>query len=410
MGNQISLESIPDVYLKMYGNILKIQSPKTRAQMISTVLSSVEHATAAKSVGVYGHMLHYVQMVQAGQSAPLLPGEQAPVQNQLVVRGRGQAQAQQSGTIVNRGGRASEKGNERAMNYFSACLRILELDEEVALTQESLKVAYKKAVVRAHPDKGGSEKEFEAVTKAYAYLGEILSRITGGRKTEGKVEAPDKLKGSRTDDAEKWKHVEPVRLNPTKLDMNAFNEMFEKTKIPDPEGDGYGDWLKGTAGGDTSAPKFSGKFNRDVFNKAFEDEASSSKRNGTTNALVVQEMSLANRMGYATELGRGVREDFTVAANDVGLQYTDLKKAYTEYNTFSGQVAGIQVEARSFEQVQASRDKAPDPLRDEELAALQAAEARIKQQEEQRRLRLAQQTMDENSYFERMKRLVITNK
>jgi curved DNA-binding protein CbpA len=403
MGNQIS-SSIPDVYLKMYGNILKIQSPQTRAQMITTVLSSPEHAAAAKSVGVYGHMMYYVQMVQTKQSLPLLPGEQ-PSQT-LVVRPTAQGATGSSAMIQQRG-----RASERAMNYFSACLRILELDEEVALTHESLKAAYKKAVMRAHPDKGGSEKEFEAVTKAYAYLGEILSRITGGRKTEGKVEAPEKLKGSRTEDADKWKHVEPVRLNPSKLDMNAFNEMFEKTKIPDPEEDGYGDWLKNATGGESSAPKFSGKFNRDVFNKAFEEDAGTRGRNGNGHsALVVQEMSLANRMGYATELGRGHREDYTVAANDVGLQYTDLKKAYTEYNTFSGQVAGVQIENRSFEQVQASRDRAPDPLRDSEMAALQAAEEQMKKAEEQRKLRVAQEAVAENSYFERMKRLVITNK
>lgn len=395
----------------MYQNILKVQSPQKRAEVITTVLSSPEHATAARNFGVYGHMLHYVQVVQNRQGAPLLPGEQ-PSQ-QIVVRQSGavpRGSDAAGGQVVTRGGRASERGNERAMNYFSACLRILELDEEVALTQQALKSAYKKAVTRAHPDKGGSEKEFEAVTKAYAYLGEILSRITGGRKTEGKVEAPEKLKGSRTEEADKWKHVDPVRLNPTKLDMNAFNEMFEKTKIPDPEGDGYGDWLRGGEAGGSTAPKFSGKFNRDVFNKAFEEEAGGGRGGGAGGALVVQEMSLASRMGYATELGRGAREDFTVAANDVGLQYTDLKKAYTEYNTFSGQVANVQVQNRSFEQVQASRDKAPDPLKDEELATLQAAEARLQKAEEQRKLRMAQQAIDENTYFERMKRLVITNR
>jgi curved DNA-binding protein CbpA len=302
------------------------------------------------------------------------------------------------------------------MNYFSACLRILELEEEVALTEASLKTAYKKAVVRAHPDKGGSEKEFEAVTRAYAYLGEILLRIHGGRKKEGKVEAPTALKGTRTNEADAWKMVEPVRLNPNKLDMNSFNTMFEQTRIPDPEESGYGDWLKGgeegpgQGGQGTGSQKFSGKFNREVFHKAFEEEqrdrlGSHQKKQG--GAVIAKEQTLAGR--YATEIGRTARDDYTVAANDTGLKYTDLKKAYTEYNTFSQDTAGVRVENRSLDSYSKERDKAPAPLADYEMAALQAAEKAASQAEEQRKLRLAQESISENDYFERMKRLVIRN-
>ena len=53
--------------------------------------------------------------------------------------------------------------------------------------------------------------------------------------------------------------------------MNAFNQMFEKTRMPDPDDEGYGDWLR-TAEDAKSSPTFGGKFNRDVFHKMFEDE------------------------------------------------------------------------------------------------------------------------------------------
>jgi curved DNA-binding protein CbpA len=307
---------------------------------------------------------------------------------------------------------ASQKGNERAMNYFSACLRILNLEEEVALTESTLKSAYKKAVLSAHPDKGGSEKEFEAVTRAYAYLGEILKRIHGGRGTEGKVEAPVALQGNREQDADKWKMVEPVQLNAKNLDMNRFNTMFEKTRIPDPEESGYGDWLKG--GGDvaeTQGPKFSGKFNREVFHRAFEDEnkARQTQTRQQGGVMTVQEQSLASRLGYATELGRTARDDYTVSANDPGLKYTDLKKAYTEYNTFSQETAGVNVQTRSLDEYTKNRDKAPAPLADNEMAAIMAAEKSAAAREEQRKLRVAQEAVEESSYFERMKRLVIRN-
>lgn len=404
---------VSQTHLRMYQNLLAIQSPDTRMQMIQTLLSSPEHMSVARNAGIYGHLLHYVQQVKTGMKAPPLPGEASGQGGQRQAQQQQQQLVTSSRPAANQvtARQASQSGNEKAMNYFSACLRILGLEEEVALTGETLKSAYKKAVVRAHPDKGGSEKEFEAVTRAYAYLGEIISRIHGGRKKEGKVEAPTTLSAGRGVEADAWKMVEPVQLNPSKLNLDAFNSMFEKTRIPDPEESGYGDWLKGgdDAGG-SSAPKFGGKFNRDVFNEAFaEEQRSKGPAGGRSNALVAQELSLASRMGFATELGRSGRDDYTVAANERGVAYTDLKKAYTEYNTFSHQTAGVKVDNRSIGQLSKEREKAPAPLANTEMEELQRAEAALVKREDQRRMTMAQEAIAENSYFERMKRLVIRN-
>ena len=402
MGNAQSFTQIPEPHIRMYKNLLGIQSLGVRMEMIQTILSSPEHRESSRIAGIYGNLLHYIQVVQAGGAPPALPGQrQAQGQGQGPSQGKGQQLAIRSDS-------SSLQGNERAMNYFSACLRILELEEEVALTPEALKAAYKKAVIRAHPDKGGSEKEFEAVTRAYAYLGEILRRIHGGRAKEGKVEAPTALEGNRTNDANAWKMVDPVRLNPNKLDLNTFNTMFEQTRIPDPEETGYGDWLKGEGEAEAKAnvgPKFNGKFNREVFHKAFEEEHRGRPSRG--GAIIAKEQTLAGR--YATEIGRTGRDDYTVAANDTGLKYTDVKKAYTEYNTFSQETAGIQIENRTLDKYSKERDKAPAPLADHEMAALQAAERANAQAEERRKLRLAQESVAEQDYFERMKRLVIRN-
>jgi hypothetical protein len=40
------------------------------------------------------------------------------------------------------------------------------------------------------------------------------------------VDAPNVLKDSRAKEYEDVKHVEPIKLNPKKLDLNAFNKMF----------------------------------------------------------------------------------------------------------------------------------------------------------------------------------------
>lgn len=411
MGNTNSSQ-FPESHKRIYQNILQIHAPQTRAEMIQTLLAGPEYVQSFRMAGIYPQMLQYVSRVQRGEHPGPLPGEriqqqQAPASasasNQIVVRQ--QAQLNPYERIM------KGSGNEKALTYFQTCLQVLGLEEEVALTDDELKKAYKKAAIRAHPDKrGGSEQHFEAVTRAYAYLTEILKRIQGGRSGPlKKVEAPTLLKTERASEAEAWKQVEPIRLNPNKLDMNAFNQMFEQTRIPEPDEDGYGDWLKNESS--TSAPKFSGKFNRDVFNSMFEEEAAKAASAKKTHALSVvspQALYLAPTAGV--ELGRDKPSDFTAPANaDMGLSYTDLRAAYTTESTFSGQVADVRVEARDFGRYQESRKKAPDPLRDDELAALQQMEREAEQREKQRQVRAAQEIVHSDDFHQRMKRLVLTD-
>jgi curved DNA-binding protein CbpA len=422
MGNGQSLAQFQQSHVRIYKNLLGIQSPKTRAEMIRTLLAGAEYVAAAKQSGVYAHLLAYMARVEAGQRPAALPGEiamtavtpgasaqrvQAQVAPQQLVTYdpgsvRPQVQQRPAAQIV------KGRRNEKALTYFQNCLLILGLEEEVALTEEALKKAYKRAAVKAHPDKGGTEEEFEAITRAHAYLGEILRRIKGGRTKESVVEAPETLRDNRKEESKSWEMAQPVRLNPKKLDMKAFNEMFEQTRIPDPEEDGYGDWLKGNDGETgAGAQKFGGKFNRDVFNRAFEEEARS--RAADSSALAVrQPEALIMSPGFGTEIGRTGGGGYTAPINGT-VKYTDLKSAFTTENMITPQVANVRVDPRSFDQYSASRKKAPEPLRDEEMAAIQAAEAATARREEARRLRAAQEDSTANQFFDRMKRLVITN-
>jgi curved DNA-binding protein CbpA len=412
MGNVTSLELFPPAHVRIYKNLLSIQSPQTRAEMIQTLLQAPEYVMSFRQAGIYADLLQYVSRVSRGEPPNVLPGElQAPARQQQ----QQQQQQQQNITVysqtqMNPYERIMKgKSNEKALTYFQTCLQVLGLEEEVALTDDELKKAYKKAAIKAHPDKrGGSEQQFEAVTRAYAYLTEILGRIHGGRKAGlKKVEEPNLLKTERTEEASQWKHVEPVRFNPDKLDLSAFNKMFEQTRVPEPDEDGYGDWLKNQS--ETNAPKFSGKFNRDVFNSMFEEEAAKNRQSNTQLA-VAQPQALMFNPSSGVELGRDKPSDFTAPANsDQGLGYTDLRAAYTTENTFSGQVANVRVDARDFGSYQESRKRAPDPLRNEELAALSHMEKEAEEREKRRQLRAAQEIVASDEYRERMKRLVLTD-
>jgi curved DNA-binding protein CbpA len=400
--------------------------------MIKTCLNGMEYVQSAKRAGIYSYLLGYCAAVQNSAEPGLLPGENVAEVNthtrQIVNRDvdmrntiNDPGALQQAGQITSYREREEESGwrrvartpNQKMVSYFSSCLEVLGIQEEVALTEETLKKAYKRAAISAHPDKGGSEEQFEAVTRAYAYLNEILRRVKGGREKEGKVEAPAILNEGRKGDAEAWKHVEPVRLNPKNLDMNAFNRMFEQTHLPDPDTDGYGDWLK-TAGGVTEdTPKFGGKFNRDIFNSMFDDKArvraaAAAATEQPKSALIrhPNEMALSLMPSMGVELGRDRPDNYTAAPN-ARQQFTDLRAAYTTDATFSGQVANVPVENRRIEVYRAQRESAPVPLGGAELAALRASEESLKAREDARQLRAAEQAIMESRYFDRMKQLVL---
>jgi curved DNA-binding protein CbpA len=463
MGNGVSVSAFDPSHVRIYNNLLQLKSPHLRVQMIQTCLAGPEYAQSAKRAGVYSYLLNYISTVQSGGGAPALPGEngvagqhqsqqptnqvvyeQAPppvprsLMNSFQSRQDSQQQQQPNPTFhnprvfarientkpdraqqmtqyqekpTNSWAQLTQTPQQKMVSYFSSCLEVLGIQEEVALTEEALKKAYKRASLKAHPDKGGTEEQFEAITRAYAYLTEIIKRIQGGRTGALKeVEAPSALTSGRKEESKAWQHLEPVKLNPKNLDMNAFNNMFEKTHLVDPDNDGYGDWLKDEMA-DNGSAKFSGKFNRDVFNKMFDADAraKASGRPAQNQLMHPEAMALTLAPSMGLELGRERPDTFTPAPNSKD-RFSDLKDAYSRETTISDKVANVRVEDRNIDVYRASRDRAPDPMSGGELAQLAAAEQHIKQREQQRQLRAANQGIVESQYFERMKQLVLTDK
>lgn len=381
MGQQ---QSIDPIHLRMYTNMIQIRDPMKRVQIINTCMASMEYVQSAKRAGIYSYLLNYISTVHNGGNPPGLPGESgqsgqssqssqeiqvprslqthmhsiAATHPSLIGSEKAKQQLQQQIAIRQEAPSwkiVTETPKQKAISYFSSCLEVLNIQEEVALTDESLKTAYKKMAKISHPDRGGSSEYFEAVTRAYAYLTEILSVMQRGkRKAEAPIHtgAADHLRGTREEEAKQWEHAEPVRLNAKNLDMNAFNKLFEESHMPDPDADGYGDWLKSTDGG-SAGPKFSEKFNRDVFNRMFDEETRKSKQ--PSNQLVHPgEMALTLNANSGTDL-LGTRPDTYTAAPNSRFQFTDLRGAYTTDNTVSDKVANVTVGERSFDQYRASR-------------------------------------------------------
>jgi curved DNA-binding protein CbpA len=425
MGNNISVASgVPDAHIRIYKNLLQIQSPATRLQMLETLLAGQEYVRSIKQAGIYGPILSYIASIRRGDTS-FLPGEQASNHQQQVQRYEEPTRQYSTGGVSRPTGyprqqedrlvtsRGDPGAHTKAITFFSQCLQIMGLEEEVALNEQALKAAYKKVSMKAHPDKGGSEEAFDQVTRAYAYLGEILRRVRGGRSGEMvniTEESPARLAGTREQLSESWKMKEPVKLNAKNLNMEVFNKVFEETRLPDPDGDGYGDWLKnpeGQTGG--SSTKFGGKFNRSVFNEAFESEVRTRAQQSSAYAVTQrQPEALVMAPSLGIELGRERPDDFT-GANLNGLKYTDLKKAYTSDSTFSHQVAGVQVSSRSYETASAERKGKVAPLTSAELESVAEGERYMQQRQANQAVRIAQEDKRITEHFHKLQKYVLTN-
>jgi curved DNA-binding protein CbpA len=398
MGQQVS--AIDPSHVRIYRSLIQIQDPQKRLQVIQTCLASMEYVTSAKRAGVYSYLLQYAAAVQNGGAMPRLPEEQGVPQRPTGAITLHQSAPQPSWKVV------ADTPKQKAISHFSACLEVLQIQEEVAITEEALKAAYKRMALKAHPDKGGSEEYFEAVTRAYAYLSDILKRMKG-RATDGKVDAQMAAQ-SRAAEAKEWAKGEPVRLNAKNLDMNAFNQLFEQTHMPDPDSDGYGDWLKSEEQGRSGGRMFKGEFNRDVFNRMFEDEARGA---GASRAMVPVhpgQMALTLNPTAGTSLV-GDRPDSYTAATGSKFQYTDLRGAYTADSTITDKVADVRVSARSFDQYRSSRERAPDPLTDTEMHGIREFESRQKAADDMLGRRRAEMAARNQQYHDRMKQMVITD-
>lgn len=407
----------PSSHVRIYQDLVRISDPATRVRMLETVLLDPGCVTTAKQFGYYGAFLNYIRSIRAGERV-LFPGEQpvgtavAVAQAQARARTTMQQQQQQQLTNYNAPAPApawqvvSATPSSKALDYFTQCLNVLGIADEDDLTEDLLKSSYKRAALRAHPDKGGSEAKFEAITRAHAYLTEILRRIKGTRKvTSDPVSAPAILQKDRTSESKAWEQMQPVKLDPKNLNMAVFNQLYEQTRIPDPEDDGYGDWLKDEVDGTSSAPKFSGKYNRDIFNKMFQEEAA---KKATSNALILHpEMMALNSSAAGVEIGRDKPQTYTAPAN-ADLQYTDLRAAYTTENTISPYVANVRVEERNLKEYKDAYKSGPKALTPQEQAAMDQFKQQQQQYEAQRQRRAAQDDLNAANYFERMKRLAIT--
>jgi len=412
--------NFPSTHARIWNELGKIANDNTKIKMLETLLNGPEYVDSLKRAGLYADTISWMASVKRGQwiQFPVyIPPE--PTSSVLTK----QAPA------------------KRAMDYLHEAYDLLGLSDDEPLTLVGLKAAYRKKAVSCHPDKpGGNAEQFDALTKAFLYLEEVYKKLIpkavrpdsdapvvtmeSAKKHRNDSSLPDfnesnsislvvrgeeTVGGNSRNTINQYKapvedNEKPIQINPKKLDMNVFNRLFEQNRLPDPEkDDGYGDWLKVQEPVKKSAGLTTrGKFNLDVFNKAFETEAREAERAETRTLAKYNNPDALILTPQAVLLGGEKPSEYTAAPGSK-VQYTDLKAAYSTRTTFSQEVSDAKMVNKSFSQAKAERESEPAPASAQEMARLADLARATEQAERARQMRVAARDTDATMYHEKLK-------
>ena len=251
------------------------------------------------------------------------------------------------------------------------------------VNSESLKRAFKTAVINSHPDKGGSEEDFESILAAYVYLSTTIKRMTGGRSGFQVLNVFD-VRQARDDQftnelnnlvSEVFDHLDS---NQNEEFRKEFNDQFERIHVRENER-GYEEWLKQD---DDVKEDLSIDLEKDPvgWNRTFESNVKQGKPEPTTLILHPDQMGFVSGSTRGSAIIPTTGQSFTSDPEERP-EYTDLQAAYTSENTVYDKVPVYEEKPRTFEDILKERDMVYVSELDRDLEAIAAYEKR-KQEEE----------------------------
>jgi hypothetical protein len=251
------------------------------------------------------------------------------------------------------------------------------------VNSEALKRAFKTAVINSHPDKGGSEEDFESILAAYVYLSTTIKRMTGGRSGFQVLNVFD-VRQARDDQftnelnnlvSEVFDHLDS---NQNEEFRKEFNDQFDKVHVRENER-GYEEWLKQDDVKEDGLPNSVVKDPVD-WNRTFESNVKQGKPEPTTLILHPDQMGFVSGSTRGSALIPSTDQSFTSDPEERP-EYTDLQAAYTSENTVYDKVPIYEEKQRTFEDILKERDMVYVSELDRDLEAIAAYEKR-KQEEE----------------------------
>ena len=195
--------------------------------------------------------------------------------------------------------------------------------------EKSLKKAYLKVAMKAHPDRGGTAQKFQQVSIAFTVLQNKL-------KERENNHMHNDLRDGAKEYVNNQSRTTKVNVNMTEnFDADVFNRIYDENKISDVYDEGYGSWMNSNPAIESEQTKmFQNGFNKDMFNSTFDKYKQEQSQKIPQNQLTLREPEVKISMSNADSLMTLGQDKITnFSGQSSNLNYTDYKQAFTDGST-----------------------------------------------------------------------------
>ena len=247
--------------------------------------------------------------------------------------------------------------------------------------------------MKTHPDRGGSQEQFQQVSIAYSVLLKRLKDVNNSNLHNDLRDQSREYIKTQSQDS-----LQNVNLT-DKFDTDVFNKIYEENRIGDVYDSGYGNWMnKNPVSEDGPKKMFDGNFNKNMFNREFEKyKMEQSKKMGTQMVKYSEpqvDISYKGKSQIMT-LGQGKIDNFSGESGN-GLAYRDYKDAFTNSCLIDTRQVNTRERPRNIDDAEYQRSKISYQLSPEDQRR-QALQKQVQEQEEQQRL-LRLQANDQRAF------------
>lgn len=264
--------------------------------------------------------------------------------------------------------------------------------------ERSLKKAYLKQAMVTHPDRGGSQSEFQKVSIAYTLL---LKKLSDQNNNHIHNDLRNNAQSYMSDQSSN--NMRNTNMT-DQFDVNMFNKIYTENKIDDVFDKGYGDWMEKNNNTIEQPKMFNKSFNKDLFNSEFNKyKVQQQKQSG--NQLVRYDepqvdISMRGKDSLMV-LGRDNVADFS-GTSEGGLTFRDYKDAFTNSCLIDESSVNIDDRSNDIHTMKSSRSNMNYKMSPEDLRRQGINKLQMEKKEHHRLERLQQRDSQSFSNYEKI--------
>jgi curved DNA-binding protein CbpA len=274
----------------------------------------------------------------------------------------------------------------------------LELRIGQTYDESSLKKAYLSRALETHPDRGGTQEEFQRVTVSYKAL---MIKLRNESNSHEHNELRDNSSGFREQQVSDNYQNREYKDMSQNFDSNVFNQIYEENRMDDVHDQGYEKWMKENESS-TEDIIHNTSLTKDNFNNEFSKHKHKQMRKQGTElkkySEPMEDISYKNKSSIMV-LGREKVDDFSGESG--GLSFRDYKDAYT--NTFL--VSGETVDPRrpkDLKGTQRERENVSYEMTEKDMEIYALKKIKEEKEEELRIQRLSERDQTAATMYDRV--------